>query len=111
MMIRNYIPIHLLEITFPESEKQAKLLGAFYYRVNMLLAKYPGKLNPMPVIIETGTPNTVVKIRDLGNAIDQWLDNHPEFLVECNLWRKSPEQTQGWCELTIDKKHDRTFNV
>lgn len=110
-MIKNYIPIHILETTFPQSEEDAKILGAFYYRLNMLVSKYPGKLDPMPILIEPGTLDTTVKIRDSGNAIDQWLDNHPEFLVECNLWRKAPEQTPGWCELTIVKKHDRTFSV
>jgi len=110
-MIKNYIPIQLLETTFPEDEKAAKKLGAFYYRINQLVAKYPGKLDPMPLIIEPGRENITAKIKDMGNALDQWLDNHPELLVECNLWRKAPEQTPGWCELTVDKKHDRTFNV
>lgn len=109
-MIKNYIPIQILETTFPDNEKEAKQLGMFYYRVNMLVSKYPGKLEPVPVILEAGSKNTVVKIKDMGNAIDQWLDNHPELLVECNLWRKAPEQTPGWCELTLHKKHDRTYN-
>lgn len=94
-MIKNYIPIQILEVTFPKSEKEAKQLGAFYYRVNMLVRKYPGKLNPMPIIIQLGSKNTTVKIVDTGNAIDQWLDKHPELLLECDLWRRAP-RANAW---------------
>jgi hypothetical protein len=41
-----------------------------------------------------------VDLYDHDEAIDSYLDDHPEALEKFDLYRESPDHTIGWCHLS-----------
>lgn len=111
---------------YPLSEADAVNMARVWFRVNRLVSQYPVNLTP-PLVSSGYRPGhynkraggaaksthltcEAVDIRDVGNGLDQWLDQNPMKLVECELWREDPSFTdKGWCHLDIRPRRNRTF--
>ena len=111
---------------YPLTEADAVNMARVWFRVNKLLSQYPANLT-QPLVSSGYRPghyNTqaggaarsthltceAVDVRDPGNGLDQWLDQHPNKLIECELWREAPDRSPGWVHLDIRPRRNRTFN-
>lgn len=113
---------------YPVTELEATNMARVWFRINKLLSQYPPSLTG-PKISSGYRPGhynkqaggaaksahlscEAVDIRDLGNALDQWIDANPQKLIECDMWREDPLRTEGgWCHLDIRPRRNRTFKV
>lgn len=46
---------------------------------------------------------------DPKEALDNYLDAHPEVLEKCGLFREHPSKTKGWVHLQTRPTKNRTF--
>lgn len=116
------------EIEFPPSKEQLANMATLLSRVNDLIKDLPDPIKPRGITsgfrpgrfndAAGGAPNSghlhcrAVDLADPGNAIDNYIDKHPELLVKHNLWREDPKRTSGnWCHLDITARPNRTFKV
>jgi hypothetical protein len=111
---------------YPLTEADAVNMARVWFRVNKLLSQYPANLT-QPLVSSGYRPghyNTqaggaarsthltceAVDVRDPGNGLDQWIDQNPMKLVECELWREAPDRTNSSVHLDIRPRRNRTFN-
>lgn len=112
---------------YPITEAMAVNMARLWFRVNQLTSRYPATLpeNPVSSGYRPGHYNVAAggasrsthltceagDLKDAGNGLDQWIDKNPQVLVDCNLWREDPAETNGWCHLDTRPRRNRTFLV
>lgn len=50
-----------------------------------------------------------IDVFDPKDILDDYLDKHPEYLAQYDLYRELAKSTPGWCHLQTRKTSKRTF--
>lgn len=114
-------------IEYPLSKEQEANMALLLSRVNDLIKDLPDVIKPRGITsgyrpgrfneAAGGAPKSghlvckAVDLVDPVNAIDDYLDKHPELLVKHKLWREDPARTKGWCHLDTTARPKHTFLV